>query len=253
MKNKTAADNDNIVIGRNAVIELLKSKRPVESILVASGNREGSINKIIAMANEAGITVKNVNPKKLDFMCGGENHQGVIANVSVHEYSTVKEILDSARTAGHEPFIIVCDEIEDSRNLGAIIRTAESCGADGVIISKRRSAGLNFITSKASCGALEYIKVARVGNITNLIKDLKKNNIWIYAADMGGENPKKVDFSGGVALVVGNEGSGISRLVKENCDIRVGIPMYGSLNSMNASVAAGIIMYEIAAARHISK
>ncbi|MCD7723259.1 MAG: 23S rRNA (guanosine(2251)-2'-O)-methyltransferase RlmB [Clostridiales bacterium] len=249
MPEKDFLENDNMVIGRNAVLELLKSGRPVESVLIASGKREGSITKIAALAHERGITIKNVNVKKLDYMCAGANHQGVIANVSAHEYSSVSEILEYARGREEEPFIIICDEIEDSRNLGAIIRTAEACGAHGVVISKRRSAGLNFITSKAACGALEYIRVARVTNITALIKTLKKENIWVYAADMQGENWKSVDFSGGAALVVGNEGRGISPLVKESCDLSVAVPMYGRLNSINASVAAGIIMYEIASRR----
>ncbi len=249
MVNKNTAENDNIVIGRNAVIELLKSGRPVENILIARGKREGSINQIVAMALDAGITVKNVNVKKLDYMCAGANHQGVIANISAHEYYSVDDILNTAKKNGRDPFIIICDEIEDSRNLGAILRTAEACGADGVIISKHRSAGLNFITAKAACGALEYVKVARVNNISSLIKKLKSENIWVYAADMTGQNWKTVDYSGGVALVIGNEGNGISRLVKETCDMSVGIPMYGNLNSINASVAAGIIMYEIASQR----
>ncbi len=248
-ENTEKYDRDNIVIGRNAVLELLKSGRQVESIVVSNGAHEGSVNKIIAMANEAGITVKNANVKKLDYMASGENHQGVIANIPAHDYSTVDDILQFAAEKGEAPFIIICDEIEDSRNLGAVIRTAEACGAHGVIITKRRGAGLNFITAKAACGALEYMRVARVSNITSLIKTLKENNIWVYAADMGGTNWKTVDYSGGVALVIGNEGRGISRLVKENCDVTVGIPMYGNLNSINVSVAAGIIMYEIASGR----
>lgn len=251
MKNNNGDLNekDNIVIGRNAVLELLKSGREVENIIIAKGEREGSVNQIAALAREKGIVIKNADRKKLDFMCGGANHQGVIANVPAHEYSSVEDILAAAKEKGEPPFIIICDEIEDSRNLGAIIRTAEACGAHGVIIPKRRNAGLNFIVAKTSCGALEYVKVARVSNLSSTIEILKKENIWVYAADMDGEPWCKTDFSGGVALVVGSEGNGVGRLVKQNCDVIVSLPMRGKVNSLNASVAASVIMYEIARQR----
>lgn len=251
MKNNNGDLNekDNIVIGRNAVLELLKSGREVENIIIAKGEREGSVNQIAALAREKGIVIKNADRKKLDFMCGGANHQGVIANVPAHEYSSVEDILAAAKEKGEPPFIIICDEIEDSRNLGAIIRTAEACGAHGVIIPKRRNAGLNFIVAKTSCGALEYVKVARVSNLSSTIEMLKKENIWVYAADMDGEPWCKTDFSGGVALVVGSEGNGVGRLVKQNCDVIVSLPMRGKVNSLNASVAASVIMYEIARQR----
>lgn len=251
MKNNNGDLNekDNIVIGRNAVLELLKSGREVENIIIAKGEREGSVNQIAALAREKGVVIKNADRKKLDFMCGGANHQGVIANVPAHEYSSVEDILATAKEKGEPPFIIICDEIEDSRNLGAIIRTAEACGAHGVIIPKRRNAGLNFIVAKTSCGALEYVKVARVSNLSSTIEMLKKENIWVYAADMDGEPWCKTDFSGGVALVVGSEGNGVGRLVKQNCDVIVSLPMRGKVNSLNASVAASVIMYEIARQR----
>lgn len=251
MKNNNGDLNekDNIVIGRNAVLELLKSGREVENIIIAKGEREGSVNQIAALAREKGVVIKNADRKKLDFMCGGANHQGVIANVPAHEYSSVEDILAAAKEKGEPPFIIICDEIEDSRNLGAIIRTAEACGAHGVIIPKRRNAGLNFIVAKTSCGALEYVKVARVSNLSSTIEMLKKENIWVYAADMDGEPWCKTDFSGGVALVVGSEGNGVGRLVKQNCDVIVSLPMRGKVNSLNASVAASVIMYEIARQR----
>lgn len=242
-------EKDNIVIGRNAVLELLKSGREIENIIIAKGEREGSVNQIAALAREKGIVIKNADRKKLDFMCGGANHQGVIANVPAHEYSSVEDILATAKEKGEPPFIIICDEIEDSRNLGAIIRTAEACGVHGVIIPKRRNAGLNFIVAKTSCGALEYVKVARVSNLSSTIEMLKKENIWVYAADMDGEPWCKTDFSGGVALVVGSEGNGVGRLVKQNCDVIVSLPMRGKVNSLNASVAASVIMYEIARQR----
>ena len=237
--------NDNLIIGRNAVIELLKSNREIENVLIAKGDREGSINKILSMCREKGIIVKNVDRKKLDFMCGNANHQGVVANVPAHSYSTVDEILALAEERGEEPFIIICGEIEDSHNLGAIIRSAEACGAHGIIIPKRRNVGLNFIVAKTSCGALEYMKVARVGNLASTIDDLKKKNIWVYCADMDGQPWSKTDFSGGCALVVGNEGKGVGRLIKEKCDVTVSLPMRGKVNSLNASVAASVIMYEV--------
>lgn len=242
-------ENDNLVIGRNAVMELLKSGREIECISVAKGEREGSVTRILALAREKGVVVKNVDRKKLDFMCAGANHQGVCASVPAHEYSSVEEILEYAKEKNEPPFIIICDEIEDSHNLGAIIRTAEACGVHGVIIPKRRNVGLNFVVSKTSCGALEYVKVARVGNLASTIEDLKKRNIWVYCADMDGQPWCKTDFSGGCALVVGSEGKGVGRLIKEKCDVTVSLPMRGQVNSLNASVAAGVIMYEIARQR----
>lgn len=249
MRNENPQANDNLVIGRNAVMELLKSDREIENVLIAKGEHEGSINRIIALCKEKKIVIKNVDRKKLEFMCGGANHQGVAANVPAHEYSSIDDILAYAEEKGEAPFLIVCDEIEDSHNLGAIIRTAEACGAHGIIIPKRRNVGLNFIVAKTSCGALEYMRVARVTNLATTIEDLKKKNIWVYAADMDGQRWDKTDFTGGVALVVGNEGSGVGRLVKEKCDVTVSLPMLGKVNSLNASVAAGIIMYEIAKQR----
>ena len=234
MKNENKQTNDNLIIGRNAVIELLKSDREVENVLIAKGEHEGSVNRIIAMCKEKKIVMKNVDRKKLDFMCAGANHQGVAANVPAHEYSTVDDILKIAEERGEPPFVIICDEIEDSHNLGAIIRTAEACGAHGIIIPKRRNVGLNFIVAKTSCGALEYMPVARVTNLASTIDDLKKKNIWVYAADMDGQR---------------SEGNGVGRLIKEKCDVTVSLPMLGKVNSLNASVAAGIIMYEIARQR----
>jgi len=248
---KTENSNDNIIVGRNAVMELLKSGREIENIIIAKGELEGSVNRIVALAREKGIVVKTADRKKLDFMSGGANHQGVAANVPAHEYSSVEDILAFAKSRNEAPFIIICDEIEDSHNLGAIIRTAEACGVHGIIIPKRRNVGLNFIVAKTSCRALEYVKVARVSNISGTIEQLKKENIWAYCADMDGRPWCETDFSGGAALVIGNEGKGVSRLVKEHCDITVSLPMYGKVNSLNASVAAGVIMYEIAKQRNI--
>ena len=243
-KTKDSRTNDSLVIGRNAVTELLKSGKEVENVLIAKGEREGSINRILALCKEKKIVVKNVDRKKLDFLAPGGNHQGVVANIPAHEYSTVDDILAYAENKGEAPFIIMCDEIEDSHNLGAIIRTAEACGAHGIIIPKRRNVGLNYIVAKTSCGALEYMKVARVTNLASTIDELKKKNIWIYAADMDGQRWDKTDFSGGCCLVVGSEGNGVGRLIKEKCDVTVSLPMMGKVNSLNASVAAGILTYE---------
>lgn len=244
-KTKDSRTNDSLVIGRNAVTELLKSGKEIENVLIAKGEREGSINRIISLCKEKKIVIKNVDRKKLDFLAPGGNHQGVVANIPAHEYSTVDDILAYAENKGEAPFIIMCDEIEDSHNLGAIIRTAEACGAHGIIIPKRRNVGLNYIVAKTSCGALEYMKVARVTNLASTIDELKKKNIWIYAADMDGQRWDKTDFSGGCCLVVGSEGNGIGRLIKEKCDVTVSLPMMGKVNSLNASVAAGVLMYEI--------
>ena len=244
-KTKDSRTNDSLVIGRNAVTELLKSGKEIENVLIAKGEREGSINRILTLCKEKKIVVKNVDRKKLDFLAPGGNHQGVVANIPAHEYSTVDDILAYAENKGEAPFIIMCDEIEDSHNLGAIIRTAEACGAHGIIIPKRRNVGLNYIVAKTSCGALEYMKVARVTNLASTIDELKKKNIWIYAADMDGQRWDKTDFSGGCCLVVGSEGNGVSRLIKEKCDVTVSLPMMGKVNSLNASVAAGVLMYEI--------
>ncbi len=249
MKNDYINGNDNLVIGRNAVIELLKSGREVECVYIAKGEREGSVKSIIALCREKKIVIKDVDKRKLEALSAGANHQGVAASVPAHEYSSVEDILSYAEERGEAPFIVICDEIEDSHNLGAIIRTAEACGVHGIIIPKRRSVGLNFIVAKTSCGALEYMRVARVGNLAQTIDELKKRNIWVYAADMDGQRWDKTDYSGGAALVVGNEGSGIGRLIKEKCDVTVSLPMLGHINSLNASVASGIIMYEIARQR----
>lgn len=242
---KEFEQNDSIVIGRNAVTELLKSDREVENVMIANGAKEGSIHRIMALCKEKGIIVKTVDRRKLDALCGGANHQGVIANTAAHRYYTLEELLKYAEETGENPFFIICDGIEDSHNLGAIIRTAEACGVHGVIIPKRRSVGLNFAVAKASCGALEHMRVARVTNLAQAVEVLKKHDIWVYAADMKGRLWCEADLSGGAALVIGSEGRGVSRLLKEKCDETLAIPMLGEVNSLNASVAAGVLMYEI--------
>ena len=239
-------EQQGLIIGRNAVTEALRSGRAIDSLLVAKGERGGSIGRIIAQCRENGVVIKETDKRKLDKLCGGENHQGVAAWAAVHEYSDGEDILENARSRGEQPFIIICDEIEDPHNLGAIIRTADACGAHGIIIPKRRGVALTYAVGKVSAGAVEYVPVARVANLPSLIDELKEKGFWIYGADMDGTRWDEQDYSGAVALVVGSEGKGISRLVREKCDFIVSLPMKGKINSLNASVAAGILMYEIA-------
>lgn len=247
-QNKQNLDNqrNDIIAGRNPVMEAIRSGRSIESILVAKGERSGSVVAIIAKAKQKNIPVKDVDSKKLDFLAKGVNHQGIVAQCAVKEYSTLEDIFALAEERKESPFIIVLDKIEDPHNLGAIIRTAECAGAHGVIIPERRSAGLSYTVEKTSAGALEYMPVVRVKNISAVLQKLKDKGIWVYGADMDGEHYKKVNFDGAVALVIGNEGKGISPLVAKDCDVIVSLPMKGKINSLNASVAAGILMYEIA-------
>lgn len=247
-QNKQNLDNqrNDIIAGRNPVMEAIRSGRSIESILVAKGERSGSVVAIIAKAKQKNIPVKDVDSKKLDFLAKGVNHQGIVAQCAVKECSTLEDIFALAEERGESPFIIVLDKIEDPHNLGAIIRTAECAGAHGVIIPERRSAGLSYTVEKTSAGALEYMPVVRVKNISAVLQKLKDKGIWVYGADMDGEHYKKVNFDGAVALVIGNEGKGISPLVAKDCDVIVSLPMKGKINSLNASVAAGILMYEIA-------
>lgn len=240
-----------IIFGRNSVQEAIKAGRPLDSVMVARGERSGSVPKILADAKNSGIPIKEVDRKKLDFLCGHANHQGVIAMGAVKAYSSVDDIFEKAAQKGEPPFIIVCDEIEDPHNLGAIIRTAEAAGAHGVIVPKRRSAPLSFAVAKTSAGAVEFMHVARVTNIPQTLDELKERGVWIYCADMDGETFYNADLKGAVALVIGSEGKGVGRLVKEKCDVILSMPMKGQINSLNASVAAGILMYEISKQRDI--
>ncbi len=245
---KTELNNDagdDMIIGRNAVLEAIKNGRQTDTVYVASGERTGSIGMILGKARELGIVIKEVDRRKLDAMCGGANHQGIAARASAIEYAQVDDILEKAGQAGEKPFIIILDGIEDPHNLGAIIRSADASGAHGVIIPKRRGASLTYAVGKASAGAVEYVPVARVSNLAQTIDELKSKGLWIYGADMDGSRWDSVDYSGPVALVISNEGKGISRLVREKCDFIVSLPMKGKINSLNASVAAGILMYEV--------
>lgn len=244
MDNIKSENNSNIICGRNPVLEAVRSGREIDRLLVAHGVSGGSVTAIIAKCNQRGILIKEISPQKLDYYCGGANHQGVAVMFASQEYSTPEEILELAKQRNEQPFIIICDEIEDPHNLGAIIRTAEACGVHGIIIPKRRSASLNATVAKSASGALEYMKVARVTNIANTIDFLKENGVWVFGADMDGEDYSLVDFDMPCALVIGNEGKGIGSLTAKKCDRIVSLPMCGKINSLNASVAAGVLMYE---------
>lgn len=236
--------DDNKIIGRNPVLEAIKSGQNIEKIMIKKGKLEGSIIPVIRKAKDAGIFVQEVDKNKLDSVAEGENHQGIIAITSEYEYSTVDAILKNAEDKSEAPFVIICDKITDPHNLGAIIRTADCVGAHGVIIPKRNSAVLNSVVAKTSAGAIMYMPVAQVTNISATIADLKDKGLWIAGADMAGDDMYKADLTGALGLVIGSEGDGISRLVKENCDFLVSIPMHGKISSLNASVAASVLMYE---------
>lgn len=240
------ADSDEVtglIVGRNPVMEALKSGKALDTIYV-NENAGGSIGAITRIAREHGIVIKNVSDQKLTQMCGGASHQGIIASGACAEYVSVEDILAISKKKGTAPFIIICDEIEDPHNLGAIIRTAEAAGADGIIIPKRRSASLNATVFKTSAGAASWLPVARVANLGTAIDELKKNGIWIYGTDASGENYSDTSFTGPIGLVIGSEGFGMGRLIRDKCDFLVKLPMYGKITSLNASVAAGIFMYE---------
>jgi len=237
---------EDLIEGRNAVIEALKSDRTVEYILIAKGDMVGSISVVLALAKEKGIVTKEVDRRKLDQMSQTSSHQGVIAIVTPYKYFEINDIFAYAEEKGEKPFIIILDEIEDPHNFGSIIRTAEVCGAHGIIIPKRKNVGVTPTVYKTSAGAIEYVKIAKVTNINAAIEEMKKRGVWVYGADMDGENYIfNTDLTGAVALVIGSEGKGISKLTKEKCDVLVKIPMIGKITSLNASVAGGIIMYEI--------
>ena len=224
--------------------EVLRAGRDIEKLIVAKGDTSGSMRELVALAKEKNVIVHEVDRRKLDELA--PNHQGIAAFVSMYQYAAVKDILDLAAERGESPFVVVLDGITDPHNLGAIVRTADLMGAHGVIIPERRAVGLTPAAMKAAAGALEWVKVARVTNITRTLEELKKQNIWTYASDMNGESLYNVNFSGGCALVIGAEGQGVSRLVRETCDTVVSIPMKGHIDSLNASVAAGILMAEVA-------
>ena len=236
------ADSD-IIFGRGPVGELLRSDQPVECLYIQKGLPSGTLGKLVFLARENAVPIKQVDARKLDELTGRENHQGVAALVGAAHYCEVEDIF--ARAGEAPPLIVLGDKIEDPRNLGAIIRTAEAVGAHGLIIPKRRSAGLSGIVSKASAGATAHLAVARVPGLPATIDQLKERGIWVYGADVSGQPYDKTDFSGPAALVLGGEGSGLSRLVKEKCDHLVSLPMFGKIGSLNVSVAAGVLLYEM--------
>lgn len=237
-------DDECTVGGRNAVKELLAGGRDIEKIYVQSGEREGSVKLLLGIAKERKIPVFEVDRQKLDAMCH-TRHQGIVAIAAERNYSTVDEIFEYAAECGEAPFIVILDGVEDPHNLGAVIRSAECLGAHGVIIPKRRAVGLTQTVAKASAGAIEHMRVAKVTNLASTIDELKERGLWLYAADMGGTNYFETDLKGAVGIVLGSEGFGISKLVKEKCDFITSIPLFGAVNSMNVSCAAAVILAEV--------
>ncbi|MCC8023038.1 MAG: 23S rRNA (guanosine(2251)-2'-O)-methyltransferase RlmB [Clostridiales bacterium] len=242
---------DNLLIGRNAVWEAIQAGRTIDQVYLSKGERTGTLGRIAAASRERVIVIKQVDTRKRDLLSGGANHQGVAASIAAHAYATLESILEFAGERGEAPFLILCDGIEDPHNLGAIIRTAEAAGVHGVILPERRSASLNATVAKTASGALEYMRVARVTNLSAAMRTLKARGVWIYGADMGGQSCYATDMTGPAALVIGAEGKGLSRLVRESCDVIVSLPMRGRIHSLNASVAAGILLYEMAKQRTV--
>ena len=239
-------NREDLIEGRNAVIEALRAGRTIDKIYIAKGDVDQTLGHIASKARSAGVVVVEADRRKLDAMSQTHAHQGVIAMCAVKEYCTVADILAIAQARGDPPFVIVCDEISDPHNLGAIIRSAECAGAHGVIIPKRRSAGLTAVVDKTSAGAVEHVAIARVPNLSAAIGELKKSGLWVYGAAAEGASPMwQTDLTGPVCLVIGSEGDGIGRLVRENCDFLVSIPLKGQISSLNASAAAAVLMYEV--------
>ena len=239
-------EKEDQIEGRNSVLEWMKSGKDINRLFIQNGEKHGSIIEIINIARKQKIVISEVDKIKLDKMSQSHNHQGVIATIPGYKYCDVDDILEEAKNRNEDPFILILDQIEDPHNLGSIIRTAECSGVHGIIIPKRRAAQVNSTVNKVSAGAVSYMKIARVNNLTETLKYLKKKNIWIYGTDMEGSSYyDEQDYQGGIGIVIGNEGSGMNRLVKENCDFLIKIPMKGKINSLNASVSAAIVMYEI--------
>lgn len=237
--------SEDLLEGRNPCIEALKSGRTINKIMVVKGDREGSVKKIISMAREQGIVIQEVGRDRLDAISHTKAHQGVIAFVSAKEYVEVSDILEYAKQRNEPPFVLILDEIQDVQNFGSILRTADAAGVHGVIIPKRRSVSLNSVVAKTSAGAVEYVPVARVSNLASTIEELKKEGLWVTGTDAEGTDVyHKADLKGPLAVVIGSEGEGIGRLIREKCDFLINIPMKGQVSSLNASVAAGIVLYE---------
>ena len=235
---------EGLIVGRNAVMQALESDRTIDSVTVAEGQRGGQAAKIIEICREKKIPVKYADSRRLDKLCGGAAHQGVAAFAAAHDYAELDDIFNLAQSRGESPFIVICDGLEDPHNLGAILRTAEAAGVHGVIIPKRNSVTLNYTVAKTSAGAIEYVPVVKVTNIAGTIDTLKDRGVWVFGADMDGTPWTELDFTGSAALVIGSEGRGLSKLVREKCDFIASLPMKGRINSLNASVAAGILMFE---------
>lgn len=231
--------------GRNAVLEAIRAGKTIDKIFVLDGCHDGPVNTIVREAKKGDTIISYVQKERLDNMSKTGHHQGVIAYAAAYDYAQVEDILENARSKGEDPFVFILDNIEDPHNLGAIIRTANLAGAHGVIIPKRRAVGLTATVARTSAGALNYTPVAKVTNISNTIEELKKEGMWFVCADMGGETMYNLNLKGSIGLVIGNEGEGVSRLVKEKCDFIASIPMKGDIDSLNASVAAGVLAYEI--------
>ena len=240
-----AEENEGVLEGRNALTEALRSGRTIDKVFIAAGDTDKGLQRLAAQAKEAGAVVVPVDRRKLDQMSTTHSHQGVIAYAAAREYATVDDILEEAANRGQAPLIVICDELSDPHNLGAILRSAECAGAHGVIIPKRRSVGLTATVAKASAGAVEYMKVARVTNLNATMEELKQKGVWIFGTAAEGSVPMyQADLTGPTAIVIGSEGDGMSRLVRENCDVTVHIPMVGNINSLNASAAATVLLYE---------
>ena len=239
------AEATDLIEGRNAISEALKSGRTLDKVFVADGDTDRALSRLAALAREAGAAVVQVDRRRLDQMSQTHAHQGIIAQAAAHSYATVEEILQRAADRGEAPLLILCDELSDPHNLGAILRTAECAGAHGVIIPKRRSVGLTAVVAKTSAGAVEHMPVARVANLVSAIEDLKRQGIWVFGTDAAGTTDLyHADFQGPTAIVIGSEGFGMSRLVAERCDLLLSIPMKGQINSLNASSAAAVLLYE---------
>ena len=242
-------EREGLFIGRNAVIELLKSSRQVDRVLMKQGSPEGSLQVIVALAKEKSVPIVETDIRKLDALAAGGAHQGVAAYAAETDYLTVEELLRQAADRSERPFFVICDSINDPHNLGAIIRSAECAGANGIVIPKRNTCGINGTVAKSSAGAVFHMPIARVPNLAAAVRTLKENNVWVWALEAGGEPYYQMDFKGGIALILGSEGDGVSRLLKDESDGVVGIPMYGSINSLNVSNASAVVLFEAARQR----
>ncbi|MCQ2978592.1 MAG: 23S rRNA (guanosine(2251)-2'-O)-methyltransferase RlmB [Clostridia bacterium] len=240
-----------VLVGKNAIMEALKSGKEIEKIMIVKDRGHSNITEILKIAADKGIIKQYVPSSKLREVTGTDKNQGIAAIVSEYNYYTIDQILDSAKEKGKAPFIMILDNLTDPHNFGAIIRTAELNGVDGIIIPKRNSVTINETVSKTAAGAIEYVKVCKVTNLNNAIEELKKKNVWIYGLDMDGDTIYNTDLKGAIAIIVGNEGDGMRKSIRENCDFVLSIPMYGKINSLNASVAAGISMYEASRQRNM--